>query len=329
MSDTMRGVVFHTTGDASVFQVENVAVPSPKEGEVLLELDFAGVNFVDIYLRSGLYPINLPAIAGREGAGKIVKLGPNVPASFDLHVGDKIAVFVQGTLAEYVCAPADKVLKLPARVSTKIGSAVMLQGLTAWTLVRDAHRVEKGQIVLVQAAAGGTGSLLIQMCKYLGATVIGTVSTIQKAKVAKDIGCDHVIIYTEIDVIPEVMRLTEDKGCHAVFSGVGQSTFAVDLASVRRKGTLVTFGNSSGPVENFRVLDLSKKNVKLVRPTLANYIAQREEFEVVGREMLDLVVKGKLKVEFGGEYTLESVGQAQDDLASKKTTGKLLVKIKV
>lgn len=324
----MKGVVFHSTGDSSVLKVEQVPAPTPKESEVLIELDYAGVNFVDIYQRNGLYPIKLPAVAGREGAGKIIQLGSNVPTSLGLHVGDRVAAFTQGTMAEYVCAAAEGVLKLPDAISTRIGAAIMLQGLTAWTLVRDAHPVEKGQTVLVQAAAGGTGSLLVQMCKHLGATVIGTVSTPQKAAIARRLGCDHIVTYTEQDVLAEVMRITGDRGCHAVFSGIGQATFAADLASTRRKGTLVTFGNSSGAVEALRVLDLSKKNVRLVRPTLANYIAEREEFELRSREVLELVEKGVVEVQVGGEFTLESLGQAQDDLASKNTTGKLLVRIK-
>ena len=323
----MRGISFHSVGGPSVLEVEDLPVPLPKDSEVLIKIDYAGVNFVDIYQRSGLYPIKLPAISGREGAGTIVQLGSNVSSLLDLHEGDHVAAFTQGTMAEYVCASAEGVLKLPKTVSTRMGAAIMLQGLTAWTLVRDAHNVEKGQTVLVQAAAGGTGSLLVQMCKHLGATVIGTVSTTQKAKIANELGCDHIIIYTEKDVVEEVLRLTDRQGCHAVFSGIGQATFNIDLASTRRKGTLVTFGNSSGPVEAFKVLDLSKKNIRLVRPTLANYIAERAEFEERSSEMLNLVEKGIVKVQIGGEYALDAAGQAQEDLASKKTTGKLIVKI--
>jgi NADPH:quinone reductase len=244
---TMKGVVFHSTGDSSVLTVDNaLPVPFPQGPEVLVKLEYAGVNFIDIYQRNGLYPMKLPATAGREGAGTIIQLGPEVPPSFDLHVGDRVAVFGQGTMAEYASTPSSGVLKLPPSVTTKMGAAIMLQGLTAWTLVQDAHKVEKGEVVLIQAAAGGTGGLLIQMCKYLGATVLGTVSTAQKAEIARNHGCDHVIIYTEKNVEAEAMRLTGGEGCHAVLSGIGLATFAADLACTRRKGTLCSYGNSSG-----------------------------------------------------------------------------------
>lgn len=325
---TMKGVAFHSVGDSSVLTLdETLHIPVSQGSDVLIKLEYAGVNFIDTYQRSGLYPIKLPATAGREGAGVIVQLGPELPESYDLHVGDKVAVFAQGTMAQYVCAPGSGVLKLPSSVTTKTGAAVMLQGLTAWTLVQDAHKVEKGQVILVQAAAGGTGGLLVQMCKYLGATVIGTVSTSRKAEIAKNHHCDHLIIYTEQNVESEVMRLTDGKGCHAVFSGIGQATFTADLACTRRKGTLVSYGNSSGPVVNVNILELSKKNVKLVRPTLANYIAERDEFVERSQKMLELVDVGALKIGIGGEYDLESLRSAQDDLTGAKTTGKLIVKI--
>lgn len=324
----MRAVRFHSTGDSSVLRVEDgVSVPEYKNDEVLVKIEYAGVNFVDTYQRGGLYPIKLPAIAGREGAGVIVGLGENVPPSYALQVGDQVAIFAQGTLAEYVAAPANSVMKLPSTVTTRMGAAVMLQGLTAWTLVKDAHEVQEGQWILIQAAAGGTGGLLTQMCKHLGATVIGTVSTNEKAAIAKQHGADHVIRYKDQNVLEEVLRLTDGKGCHAVLSGVGKSTFADDLAATRRKGTFVSYGNSSGPVNDFRILDLSKKNVKLVRPTLANYIAERSEFVERSQQLLELLVHKKVSVPIGGVYTLEEVGKAQDDLTGQRTTGKLIVKV--
>ncbi|KAH8799677.1 hypothetical protein F5884DRAFT_113641 [Xylogone sp. PMI_703] len=324
----MRGVVFHSIGDSSVLKVDDtLLVPQPQGSEILVKLEYAGVNFIDIYQRTGLYPIKLPATAGREGAGTIVELGADVDASLGLSVGDKVAVLAQGTMAEYVCCSTSAVIKLPQQVSTKMGAAVMLQGLTAWTLAQDAYSVQKGEVVLVQAAAGGTGGLLVQMCRYLGATVIGTVSTPEKAEAARQHGCDHIIIYTETDVESEVMRLTDSQGCHAVFSGVGQSTWRVDLACTRRKGTLCSYGNSSGPVVDLKILDLSKNNVKLVRPTLANYITTQEEFSARSQELLKLVSTGAIKIKYGGEYHLETLNAAQDDLVAKGTIGKLTVKI--
>lgn len=325
---SMRAVRVHKTGDSSVLTLDtDVPLPAVKDADVLVKLDYAGVNFIDIYDRTGVYPQKLPFIAGREGAGTIVKLGSGVDSSLGLSEGDKVAVYAQGTIADFIATPADKVMKLPASVSTKIGAAVILQGLTAWTMVQDAHKVEKGQTILIQAAAGGTGGMLVQMCKHLGATVIGTVSTPQKAEIAKKHGCDHVILYRDVDVETEVNRITDGKGCHAVLSGVGKSTFKADLACTRRKGTFVTFGNASGVVEGVRPLDLSKRNVKLIRPTLGNYITERDEFVQRTTELLDLIASGAVKVELGGEYELRTVGQAQDDLGGQKTTGKLVVKI--
>lgn len=324
----MRAVTIPEHGDSSVLKLKSdVPEPVPKDSEVVIKLDFAGVNFVDVYQRTGLYPISLPCIAGREGAGTITSVGTSVPAEYDLHVGDKAAVFSQGTMAEFVAADAKGVLKLPSQLSTKDGAAIMLQGLTAWTLVKDAYDVHRGDWVLIQAAAGGTGGLVVQMAKHLGANVIGTTSSPEKVSVAKARGCDFVINYTTSNVEEETMKLTQGLGCHAVFSGVGQATFVTDLACVRRKGTLVTYGNSSGPVQSVKPLDLSKKNVKLVRPTLANYITLREEFALRGKELLDLVVGGVLKVEYGGVYGLEDLGKAQNDLVGKMTTGKLVVKV--
>jgi NADPH2:quinone reductase len=325
----MRAVIISSTGDSSVLTLkDDILKPVPKLSEVLVKLDYAGVNFVDIYQRTGLYPTSLPCIAGREGAGIIESLGNEVPTEFELKVGDKVAVFSQGTMAEYVAAETKGVLKLPDSVSTKEGAAIMLQGLTAWTLVRDAHEVKSGDWVLVQAAAGGTGGLIVQMAKHLGAHVIGTVSNSEKAKVARHHGCDYIVNYKEQNVEQEVMKITQGLGCNAVFSGIGQATFPADLTCTRRKGTMVTYGNSSGAITSMKPLDLSKKNIKLVRPTLANYITEREEFVQRSTELLDLVAKRLVKVHYAAsEYKLKDLGNAQDDLTGQKTMGKLIVKI--
>lgn len=324
----MRAVVITKTGDSSVLQLNSdVPKPTPTSTQVLIKVEYAGVNFIDTYQRSGLYAIPLPCTAGREGAGIIESVGADVPADFDLHVGDKVAVFSQGAMAEYMVAEAKGVLKLPASVSTKEGAAIMLQGLTAWTMVRDSHDVKPGECVLIQAAAGGTGGLLVQMAKHLGAIVIGTTSTPEKAEVAKSHGCDYIINYKTSNVQEEVMKLTAGKGCEAVFSGIGQGTFTADLACTRRKGTMVTYGNSSGAIQSMKPLELSKNNVKLVRPTLAGYITEREEFVQRSTELLDLVVSGALKVNYGAVYQFGEAGKAQDDLTGQKTVGKLLIKI--
>jgi NADPH2:quinone reductase len=261
----MKAVQFSETGSSDVLKVVDLPKPSPGASQVLVKVEYAGINFIDTYLRTGLYPLQLPSITGREGAGYIEEIGSEVPADFGLKVGDKVAVLTQGTMAEYAVADAKSVLKLPTGVSTKQGAAILLQGLTAWTLCRDAHDLKKGEVALVQAAAGGTGGLLVQMAKSLGATVIGTTSTAAKAEVAKAHGCDHVVIYTEQNVQEEVLKITEGKGCEAVFSGIGKATLQADMAMTRRKGTFVTFGNSSGAIDAVKPLDLSKKNIKLVR----------------------------------------------------------------
>lgn len=327
----MKGVRIYEPGDSSVLRLEcDIPVPSVSDSHVLVRVEYAGINFVDVYQRTGVYPVHpRPFIAGREGAGIIVQAGSAVPSSCGLSVGDRVAVFAQGTMAEYISVPTSggSMMKLPPAISTEHGAALMLQGLTAWTLVRDAYDVRAGETVLVQAAAGGTGGLLVQMCKHLGATAIGTVSTREKAAVARGHGCDHVILYREESVEEQVMDLTEGKGCHAVFSGVGKATFMADLACTRRKGTLVSYGNSSGVVDGFRILELSKKNVKLVRPTLANYLAEEAEFVQRSTELMELVQSGAVHANVDQVYRLEELGQAQDNLEQQKTTGKLLVRI--
>ncbi|CAK7243806.1 MAG: hypothetical protein STHCBS139747_005334 [Sporothrix thermara] len=325
----MKAVQFSKYGGSEVLELVDIAKPTPSPGQVLVKVEYAGVNFVDTYVRTGLYPVpHFPMTSGREACGTIEEIGSAVPAAYGLAVGERIAVFASCAFAEYLVCDAATVLKLPSDMSARDGAALVLQGLTAWTLVRDAHEVKAGETVLVRAAAGGTGGLVVQMCKALGATVIGITSTPEKVKLAEEYGCDHVLSYREVaDVDAAVLALTDGLGCHAVLSSVGKDTLASDLKLTRRKGTFVTFGNSSGPIESVRPLDLSKKNIKLVRPTLANYITTREEFEMRSNELLDLVAKGHLKLTIGAEYSLAEVGKAQDDLTSGKTMGKLVIKV--
>ncbi|PSR97304.1 quinone oxidoreductase [Coniella lustricola] len=326
-STNMKAVIYNSTGDSSVLQVGDVPKPSPGPTDVLMKVEWAGVNFIDIYFRTGLYPTTFPATTGREGAGVIEALGADVPAEYNLSVGDRVACYAQNVMAEYCATPAARLMKLPDAVTTRQGAGLILQGLTAWTLVKDAHEVKAGEVVLVHAAAGGTGGLIVQMAKHLGATVIGTASTPEKIAIAKEHGCDHVINYSHQSVLDEVMRLTDGKGCHAVFSGIGKATFKDDLECCRKKGTMVTFGNASGAIEGFRPLELGKKNVKLIRPRLDVYVSEREDFEQRSAELLDLVAKGIVKLDIAKEYTMEQVGQAHDDLSGRKSTGKLIVKI--
>lgn len=324
---TMKAVAYDKTGDSSVLHVAEFPKPTPGPTDALIKVDYAGINFIDVYFRTGLYNTTFPAITGREGAGVIEALGDQVPSAYGLKVGDRVACYAQNVMAEFVATPASKLMKLPDGVTNRQGAALILQGLTAWTLVKDAHEVKKGEVVLVHAAAGGTGGLIVQMAKHLGATVIGTASTPKKIKIAKGHGCDHVINYSNANVLEEVNKITDGKGCHAVFSGIGRATFKDDLECCRRKGSMITFGNSSGAIELFRPLDLGKKNVRLLRPRLDVYVAVRDDFEERSAELLDLVAKGIVKLDIGKEYTMEQVGQAHDDLSGRKSTGKLIVKV--
>jgi len=323
----MKAVVYDKTGDSSVLHIADIPKPTPGPADALIKIDYAGINFIDIYFRTGLYPTTFPATTGREGAGVIEALGADVPPAYNLRVGDRVAIYASDVMAEFAATPASKLMKLPDGVSTRQGAALILQGLTAWTLVRDAHEVKPGEVVLVHAAAGGTGGLVVQMAKHLGATVIGTASTPEKIEIAKGHGCDYVINYSKESVLEEVNKITDGKGCHAVFSGIGQATFKDDLECCRRKGSMITFGNASGAIEGFRPLELGKKNVRLLRPRLDVYVSEREDFEQRSAELLDLVAKGIVKLDIGKEYTLDQVGQAHDDLSSRKSTGKLIVKV--
>ncbi|KAL8404373.1 hypothetical protein RB594_009284 [Gaeumannomyces avenae] len=325
----MRAVTFDKTGDSSVLQVrDDVAKPTPKPSEVLVKVEWAGVNFYDTYVRTGLYKFPLPFTTGAEGAGTIESVGADAAREYpNLSVGDRVAFMAPGSAAEYATAPAARVARLPEGVSTRDGAALLLQGLTAWTLVRDAHEVKAGEVVLVQAAAGGTGGLVVQMAKHLGATVIGTVSTDDKAELARAHGCDHVVVYTRDDVLAAVDEVTRGQGCHAVFSGVGAATFDADLAATRRRGSLVSFGNASGAVAGVDLLRLTPKNVRLLRPSVFGYVATRDEWEGRCAELFDLLARGAVKVHVGGTYALDTLARAHNDLTGKKTVGKLVVKV--
>lgn len=326
----MKAVVVSEFGDSSVLKVTyDVAIPSPGPDQVLVQLKYSGTNFVDTYQRSGLYPSPLPFIAGREGAGAVTRLGSeDLTEKYGLNIGDHVAVFGQGTLAEYIAADAKGVLKLPKFMDLKLGAAVMLQGLTALTLVRDAYEVKRGDWVLVQAAAGGTGGLTAQMARHLGARVIGTTSGSEsKVAQAKANGCEAIIDYKTENLVERVMQVTEGRGCEAVLSGVGKATFEQDMACVRRKGSMVTYGNTSGPVAPVKPLDLSKRNVKLVRPTLLNYITERDGFVARSTELIRLMETNEVKVIIGGVYTFDQAAKSHDDLTSGLTMGKLMVEI--
>ncbi|KAG0220749.1 quinone oxidoreductase [Mortierella sp. GBAus27b] len=323
----MQAVQIPQHGDSSILAYVSVPKPTPKPDQVLVKVAYAGVNFIDTYQRSGLYPQTLPFILGREGSGEIVEVGPQVQGGFK--VGDRVAFMGPGSYAEYDAVATTTLAKLPDPVSLEQGAAILLQGLTAWTLVRQAYKVEKGDWVLVHAAAGGVGLLLCQMCKLLGANVIGTTSTEAKAKLAKENGADHVVDYSNgyDSLIEKVNELTGNKGVHVVFDGVGAATFDVSLKVVRRLGTVISFGNSSGAVPPVNILRLSEKNIRLMRTTLFQYLTTREEFEAHSSELLQLVADNKIQFAVHKVYPIQEVKHAHDDLEGRKTTGKLLLKL--
>lgn len=239
--------------------------------------------------------------------------------------GDKVIWMAEGAYAEYTVAPAAKAIKIPKGMDPKIGTAVFLQGLTALTLIREAHHVNKGDWVLVHAAAGGTGLLLCQLLKAVGANIIGTASTAEKVDMASKAGATHMINYSQGDVKTKVMELTKNQGCIAVFDGVGKTTFDLSLDCLARKGSMVSFGNASGAVPPVTIARLSAKNARLMRPTLFNYIVTRGEFEHYSKELFEFIEKGQLNIRVHEVYPLSEVARAHEDLEGRKTTGKLLL----
>ncbi|KAG0046492.1 NADPH:quinone reductase [Gryganskiella cystojenkinii] len=323
----MHAVQIPQHGDSSVLAWVPVPKPSPKPDQVLVKVAYAGINFIDTYQRSGLYPQTLPFIVGREGSGEIVEVGPKAQGGFK--VGDRVAFMGPGSYAEYDAVSTLSVAKLPDSVSLEDGAALLLQGMTAWSLVRQAYKVEKGDWVLIHAAAGGVGLLLCQMCKHLGANVIGTTSSEAKAKLARENGADYVVDYSNgYDALVEkVNELTGNKGVHVVLDGVGAATFDVSLKVVRRLGTVISFGNASGAVPPVNIMRLAEKNIRLMRTTLFQYLTTREEFLALSSEVMQLVADKKLDFAIHKIYPIQDVKHAHDDLENRKTTGKLLLKI--
>ncbi|SGY38532.1 BQ5605_C003g02044 [Microbotryum silenes-dioicae] len=332
----MKACQIREQGELDVIQVTEVDVPQPAKGQVLYEVQWAGVNFIDTYQRGGLYKLAMPYILGNESAGVVIALGEGVTeASHGFKIGDKVAAYTAGgAFAEYAVSLADKTVKIPESMSTKQAATGLLQGLTALTFIREAHPVRKGEHILVQAAAGGLGGLLVQLAKSAGAHVIGTTSTEEKAKIARASGADHVILYSgQVDVAEEVYKITGgegiDRGVHAVFDGVGKDTFEMDFDLVRRKGSIVSCGNASGAVPPFSVLKLGPKNLKLIRPVLNQYVHTKHEFQTYSTELFGLLASGQLRLSVHSEYPLSTKGikQAQVDIMGRKSSGKLLIKV--
>ena len=299
---------------------EEVQVGDPGPGQVRVRNTAVGLNFVDCYQRSGLYPMQLPFTLGSEGAGVVEKAGPNVK---DLKAGDRVAYSGPiGAYAEVLLRPADRMVKIPAGVDDKTAAAMMLKGLTAQYLIRRTYRVKKGDTILMHAAAGGVGQILCQWAKHLGATVIGTVGSDDKVELAKKAGCKHVIVLGRGKVSEQVKAITKGKGVPVVYDGVGKDTFMDSLDSLQPLGLMVSFGNASGAVPPTNLGILSQKgSLYLTRPTLATYTASREDLVKAANGLFAVVKSGKVKIHVNQTYPLREAAQAQRDLESRKTTG--------
>ncbi|SPN98467.1 related to NADPH2:quinone reductase [Cephalotrichum gorgonifer] len=322
---TTPAIQVSTHGDASVLTPTTIPVPTLAENQVLVQNAYAGVNFIDTYFRTGLYKAPLPLTPGREGSGTVVAVHPSVTS---LAVGDKVVYTSNNNgYAGYTAVVASNALKLPDGVDEKLAAASLLQGLTALTFVREAAEAKPGQWALVHAAAGGTGSFLVQILKAVGVKVIGTGGTPEKCALATSYGADHVIRSREEDVPARVKEITGGHGVDVIFDGVGKATFDSDLEMIARKGTLIVFGNASGAVPPFDILRLGPKNVKVMRPVVTNYLTTREEFETYTTELFEFISSGKVKVAIHEVYPLAEAARAHTDLEGRATTGKLLLKI--
>jgi NADPH2:quinone reductase len=321
----MKAIQIQQHGGPDVLQLVDVELREPDSNEVVVRINAAGVNFIEIYQRTGLYPVPLPFTLGQEGAGIVEKVGKNVK---DFRPGDRVAYagVSGGSYATSNVVGASRLVRVPEAVSLKHAAAVMLQGMTAHYLARTTFPLQEGHVCVVQAAAGGVGLLLCQIAKMHGATVIGTTSTDRKAELARAAGADHVIRYTEESVADRVRELTDGRGADVVYDSVGKDTFQSSLDALRRRGMLVSFGQSSGAVPPIAPLVLSTKgSLFLTRPTLAHYVADREELEQRAGDLFTWMQAGKLKVRIDTEYTLEHAADAHAALESRRTSGKVLL----
>lgn len=322
----MKAIVVHECGGPEQMRFEDAPMPSVGAGQARVKLSFSGVNFIDIYFRMGLYKADLPMIVGQEACGVVESLGEGVT---EVAVGDRVAYAgPRGSYAEYAVVPAWQLVKVPAGVTDALAAAAMLQGMTAHYLTHSTFPLQQGQTCLVHAAAGGAGQCLVQMAKRRGARVIATVGTEAKAELAREAGADEVILYDQVDFAAETRRLTAGKGVDVVYDSVGASTFVKSIDSLKPRGMMVTFGNASGPVPAVEPLLLSTKgSLFLTRPTLAHHVATREELLWRAGDVLSWIANGDLRLRVHKTYALSEAREAQEDLASRKTTGKLLLAV--
>jgi NADPH2:quinone reductase len=320
----MKAIRVHETGDASVLRYEEAPMPEPKEGEVRIKVAAAGLNFIDTYHRMGWYPLPRPFILGQEAAGVVESVGAGVS---DFQPGDAVAYcMAQGGYADYAVAPARLLVKVPSGVSSQQAAAVMLQGMTAHYLTHSTYPLKAGDIALIHAAAGGTGALVVQMAKMLGAHVIATVGSEEKAAVARASGADDVIVYTQEDFEAETKRLTGGKGCHVVYDSVGKATFEKSLNCLRPRGYMVLFGQASGQVDPLNPQVLNQKgSIYLTRPSLGAYIATRDELLWRANDLFTWLAAGKLEVRIDKSFPLAEAAAAHTYLEGRNTKGKVLL----
>jgi NADPH:quinone reductase len=320
----MKAIRIHAAGGPEVMRLEDVPEPAPKAGEAVVKVDAAGLNYIDVYFRSGLYKADYPLTLGLEAGGTVTAVGPDVS---EVKVGDKVAYTgVPGAYAQLATVPAARLVVLPTGVSTRQGAAAMLQGMTAHYLACSTYPLKKGDTCLVHAAAGGVGLLLCQIAKMRGARVIGTVSTDEKAKLAREAGADETIIYTRQDFEAEVKRLTDGKGLQVVYDAVGKTTWDKSLNSLAPRGLIALYGQSSGPIGQIDPQILNTKgSLFLTRPSLNHHIASRDELQSRAGEVLGWIRDGKLRVRTEFEFPLKDAGEAHRALEGRKTTGKVLL----
>ncbi|HTK90864.1 MAG TPA: quinone oxidoreductase [Verrucomicrobiae bacterium] len=320
----MKAIRVHTPGGPEVMKLEEVPEPKAGPGQAVVKLEAAGLNYIDVYFRTGMYKAPLPLTPGLEGAGTVTQVGDGVK---DLKPGDRVAYTgIPGSYAQMNVCPADRLVKLPDKLSFRDGAAAMLQGMTAHYLTRSTYALKSGDTCLVHAAAGGMGLLLTQMGKMFGATVIGTVSTDEKAALAKQAGADHVILYSKQDFVAEVKRITGNRGVDVIYDGVGATTFEKGLTCIRPRGVMALYGAASGPVGP---LDLQLLNANgslfVTRPSLNHHIASREELVQRSGDVLGWIRDGKLKLRVETTFPLDKAGEAHRALEGRKTTGKVLL----
>ena len=315
-----HAIRIHENGGPEVLKWEEVDVGDPRPGQVKIRQEAVGLNFIDVYHRTGLYKQELPFTPGVEGAGVVEAVGPDVTT---LEPGDRVAYAGPiGGYAEERLIDAGRLVTLPDAISSEQAAGMMLQGLTAHMLLRGVHRVQPGETILVHAAAGGVGLIMCQWAKALGATVIGTVGSDEKADLARAHGCDHPVVYTRQDFVAEVERITEGAKLPVVYDGVGRDTFMKSLDCLQRRGIMVSFGNASGPVDPFPPTLLAQKgSLFLTRPTMYDYVATREELETAAKDLFDMVASGKVKIEVKQSFALKDAAEAHRALEARKTSG--------